>query len=403
MFLFNTILFIGLALIIGLILGKITEWLKITAIVGYIVAGIVFGYLTHLYVGDILNNNTINYVVETTLGFVGFIVGVGFTKNFIKKFGKISITIAAIESIVTLIIITLGCYILTKDINLSLILGVIGLATAPAGTVAAIQMSKGRGKLSRIIMAIVGIDDAIAIILFVIILAVVKINLGENLQLIDVVSIPLIEIGGAVIIGGSFGLLIAYSPKIVHSKEDVFILALSFIFLCIGLCNLIEASSILACMVFGAVFINIDPRFGKTIHRETENILPPIFVLFFGVAGIELAMKFDDIIAYGIISVIGLIIVYTIFRILGKLYGAALAGKYTKTPDKIKKHLGFALLSQAGVNIGLAILASNELSGSAASTGMLVIIIMTITTIFFEIIGPIGVRFALTKSGEAYD
>jgi len=398
----NIVLFIGLALAIGLILGKATEWLKITAIVGYIVAGIILGYITHLYVGDILSNNAINYVVEITLGFVGFIVGVGFTKNFIKKFGKISIIIAVIESVVTLIIITLGCYILTSDINLSLILGVIGLATAPAGTVAAIQMSKGRGKLSRITLAIVGIDDAIAIILFVIILAVVKINLGADLQLMEVVSIPLIEIGGAIVIGGFFGFSITYLIKFFNSREDIFIIALSLILVCIGLCNLISASSILACMVLGAVFINIDPKIGKVVHRDTENLLPPIFVLFFGIAGIELAMKFDDIIAYGVISIFGLIMVYTVYRILGKLYGATLAGNLLDLPQKVRKYLGFALLSQAGVNIGLAILASNELGGSAVEIGMLVIIIMTITTIFFEILGPIGVRFALSKSGELY-
>jgi Kef-type K+ transport system membrane component KefB len=403
MFTINIVLFIGVTLTVGLLLGKLTKWLKITSIVGYIIAGIVLGYITHTYYRDILSNSVISYTVDITLGFVGFIVGVGFTKNFIKKFGKISIAIAVIESVVTLIIITLGCYIITSDINLSLILGVIGLATAPAGTVAAIQMSKGRGDLSRITMAIVGIDDAIAIILFVFIMAVVKINLGENFQLINIVSVPLVEIGGAILIGGVFGVLIAYITKYIQSKEDIFVLALSFIFFCIGLSNLISASSILACMVFGTIYININPRMGKVVIKYTEHLLPPIFVLFFGIAGIELAMKFDYIITYGVLSIFGLIVVYTIFRILGKLSGATIAGKYTKSPSNVKKYLGFALLSQAGVNIGLAILANNEVSSSAASIGMLVIIIMTITTIFFEIIGPIGVRFALTRSGEAYD
>ena len=135
-----------------------------------------------------------------------------------------------------------------------------------------------------------------------------------------------------------------------------------------------------------------------------ETMIPPIFVLFFAIAGLELWLQLGHVIEFGISSIIAVIIIYIIFRILGKLSGATYAGKLSNSPEKIQRYLGFALLSQAGVAIGLAILVSNEISKlpGGAHLGALVITIIPITTIIFEIIGPIGVKFALIKAKEVY-
>jgi Kef-type K+ transport system membrane component KefB len=134
-----------------------------------------------------------------------------------------------------------------------------------------------------------------------------------------------------------------------------------------------------------------------------ENILPPIYVLFFAIAGLELSFQYDTLVQYGFMSMLGVTAIYIVYRILGKISGALAAGKTLKTPKNIKNYLGFALLSQAGVAIGLAIFASNELSSLSGGEklGAIIITVITLTTIFFEIIGPMGVKYALTKSGEA--
>ncbi len=401
----NLLIYLGFALILGFIIGRATNWLKLTAIVGYIFAGIILGPIMGLIMEDTLSSFTINTVVDITLGIVGFIIGVGFTKSFIKRYGKTAIFIAIIESIVTLIIISIGIFLLTKDLNLSFILGVIGLATAPAGTVAAIHMCKGRGELSRLTIAIVGIDDGIAIILFVIVITFVRGHMGGSQSFQEIIQIPLIEIGGAILIGAIFGFTLSLITKHIMDREDIFIITMGLLILCIGISESIKASSILACMVFGLTLINLNPKIGKTSHSVIENIVPPIFVVFFALAGLELSLQYDWFVQYGIISIIGIIIVYTIFRILGKLSGGIVAGKLTKVSQNTQNYLGYALLSQAGVNIGLAILVSNELSSlpDGKSLGILVITLVTITTIFFEILGPIGVKHALTKAGEAHD
>jgi Kef-type K+ transport system membrane component KefB len=307
--------------------------------------------------------------------------------------------------VVTLIIITIGIFIFTWDLNLSLILGVIGLATAPAGTLAAIQMCKGRGELSRLAVAIVGIDDGIAIVLFVIIVTFVRGNLGGSQSIFEIIKIPLLEIGGAILIGVILGFVFSSVSKYVTNRDDIFIIAIGLLLLCIGISETVKASSILACMVFGITLINLNIRVGRTTNSIIENYITPIFVIFFAIAGLELSLQYDWFMKYGIMSIFGIMVFYIIFRIEGKLLGGIFAGKLTDVSKNTQNYLGYALLSQAGVNIGLAILVSNELSGLSGgrSLGILVITLVTITTIVFEVIGPIGVRYSLTRTGEAHD
>jgi len=399
----NLLLYLGVALILGFLLGKATNWLRLTAIVGYIIAGLILGPMMNIMEQN-LTDYSINLIVDVTLGLVGFIIGIGFTKGFLRRFGKLAIEIAIIQCTITFAIIMLGVVLLTRDFSLGLVLGVIGLATAHAGTVAAIHLVRGRGELSRMTIAVVGIDDGIAIIYFVFVLAFVKFLQGGGLPLLELISIPLQEIGGAVILGLIFGAALSYIGKSVKHREDIFIIALGLIFLCIGISEMIKASPILACMILGVVFINLTPRIGRITNTSIESILPPLYVVFFAIAGLELSLQYDSLIQFGFVSTIGITLVYISYRIVGKIAGAYVAGRSLKAPEKIQRNLGFALLFQAGVAIGLAIYASNELTGMSDGIrmGALVITIITLTTIFFEIIGPLGVKYALTKAGEAH-
>jgi len=401
----NLLIYLGIALILGFLLGKTTNWLRLTAIVGYIIAGIILGPIMGYVMEEGLSSDTMNMIVDVTLGLVGFIIGVGFTKGFLRRFGKMAIAIAIIQSTMTFVIILIGATIITRDINLALILAVIGLATAPAGTVAAIHFVRGRGQLSRMTIAVVGIDDGIAIIYFVFVLSIVKFLMGGELPIYDLITLPLIEIGGAVFFGVIFGGTLAYLGKLVKHREDIFIIAIGLLFLNIGICELVKSSAILACMVMGIIFINSAPRIGRTTHTSIETLLPPVYVVFFAIAGLELSFQYNSLISFGILSTIGIIIVYIVYRILGKITGALVAGKSLHSSQVIQKYLGFALLSQAGVAIGLAIYASNELStlSGGEELGALVIAIITLSTIFFEIIGPIGVKYALIRAGEAHE
>ncbi len=391
----NVILLIGIALTLGFVIGKITHQLRLTSIVGYIVVGILLGPAFHVV--DLSSYET-NLIVSFTLGLIGFTIGGSFTIEFLKRLGKISIVITIIESFVTFLIVTLGIFFFTHNWYIGLLLGSLGPATAPAGTIAALHDCKARrGTLSKMTTAIVGLDDGIAIIIFVIAIAIVKASFGGALSFYSTVLKPVIEILGAIVLGIVIGFLLAYSAKRTKGRDSILIVSLAGILMCIGIADFFGLSSILACMLLGATFINLVPSVGRTSFELIESVLPPIYIIFFIVAGLKL--RPDLMLGMGMIGII-----YIGCRIIGKISGAFIGAKTTRAEPVVAKYLGLTLLSQAGVAVGLACMVSGELSAYGALgqyLGAVAITVIAATTVVFEIIGPIGVRYAVVRAGEA--
>ena len=391
----NVILLIGIALTLGFVIGKLTHQLRLTSIVGYIVVGILLGPAFHVV--DLSSYET-NLIVSFTLGLIGFTIGGSFTIDFLKRLGKISIVITIIQSFATFLIVTLGVFLFTHNWSISLLLGSIGVATAPAGTIAALHDCKARrGTLSKMTTAIVGLDDGIAIIIFVIAIAIIKASFGGGLSFYSTVLMPVIEILGAIALGMVIGFLLAYSAKRTKGRDSILIVSLAGILMCIGIADFFGLSSILACMLLGATFINLVPSVGRTSFELIESVLPPIYIIFFIVAGLKL--RPDLMLGVGMIGII-----YIGCRIIGKMSGAFIGAKTARAEPVVAKYLGLTLLSQAGVAVGLACMVSGELStyGDLGQyLGAVAITIIAATTVVFEIIGPIGVRYAVVRAGEA--
>ncbi len=282
---------------------------------------------------------------------------------------------------------------------MGLLLGSLGPATAPAGTIASLRDCKAiRGTLSKMTTAIVGLDDGVAIIIFAIAIAILKVSLGEDsLSVYSAFVKPLIEILGAIALGIVIGAILAYSAKKSSGRESILIISLAGILTCIGLAEIFHLSSILACMFLGATLINLVPGIGRTSFEIVESILPPIYIIFFIVAGIKL--RPDLLIEMGMIGII-----YIVCRTAGKMSGAFIGAKATRAEPVVQKYLGFTLLSQAGVAVGLACMVSGELAAYGEigqELGAMAITIIAATTVVFEIVGPIGVRYGITRAGES--
>ncbi|MEA2051379.1 MAG: cation:proton antiporter [Euryarchaeota archaeon] len=264
------------------------------------VVGILLGPTFHIVE---LSYYEVNIIVNFTLGLIAFIIGGSFTIDFLKKAGKSSIVITIIQSFATFLIITLGVFLFTHNWCIGLLLGSISVATAPAGTIAALHDCKAkRGTLSKMTTAIVGLDDGVTIIIFVIAIALVKVILGDSLSVPSIIIRPLIGILGAVALGIAIGIILAYLAKKVKGRESILIMSLAGILICIGLAEIFHLSAILACMFLGATFINLVPRIGRTFFEIVESILPPIYIIFFIVAGLK--VRPDLLIEMGIIGII---------------------------------------------------------------------------------------------------
>ncbi len=379
----------SLMLLLGFILGRLLKKIGLTEVLAYIIAGILIGPVFKFTIPSSFNK----VVTAITLSFVAYMVGLSFSFKFLKRMGKAIITILVVEVVITSLVVWALVYIFTKNMALSIILGALAPATAPAGTIAVIRDLKAKGSLTNVAVAIVGLDDAAGIIIYSFGIVLTKALLGGKVDIKAFVIRPMWEIFGAVLLGAAVGFIVSYlTNKAKLSSDNIFIISIGAVMLSWGIAQIMGVSAILTCMIFGTVMINFNTSISNQSNRLIDSIMSPIFILFFAAIGAEI--DFSQFLA-----MLGIVLVYCIGRSIGKVLGCGLGGFISRSEAKITKYLGVALLNQAGVAVGLAFLAAQELS--AYHMGGMITTLMATTTAVFQILSPLGTQYALKKSGES--
>ena len=385
----NIYVLVALILILGFILGKILRKLRLTEVLAYILAGIIIGQVLNFSAPEQFNV----IITGTTLALVAYIIGLSFSFAFLKRMGKQLVIILFVQVLITFITTWGFVYLLTRNLPLSIILGSLAPATAPAGTIAVLRDLKAKGTLTDITVALVGLDDALVIVIYSVGIMWTKMLLGGEASISFSFTYPLWEIFGGLGLGGAIGIAISYFTKKIHlSSDHIFVVSLAVAILCWGLAEMIGVSAILACMALGTAVINLNVQIGSRSNELIDNIMTPIFVLFF--AAIGMAMDFS---LFHLIW--PLVIVYCVGRSIGKITGCNIGAVISRSEPKIKKYLGFAMLDQAGVAIGLAFLAAQALSGY--ELGGTIIALMATTTVVHGLLAPPLIQYAVKKAGEA--
>jgi len=385
----NIYVLVALILIIGFILGKILHKLHLTEILAYILSGIIIGRVLNFSPPEQFNV----IITGTTLALVAYIIGLSFSFAFLKRMGKQMVIILVVQVLMTFIV-TLGfVYLLTRNLPLSIILGSLAPATAPAGTIAVLRDLRAKGTLTDMTIALVGLDDALVIVIYSVGILLTKMLLGGEANISFFFTHPLWEIFGGLGLGGAIGVAISYFAKKVHlSSDQIFVISIAVAVLCWGLAEMIGVSAILTCMALGTAVINLNVQIGSRSNELIDNIMTPIFVLFFAAIG----MQMDFSLFY---LMWPLVIMYCVGRSIGKIAGCSLGGVLSKSEPKIKKYLGLAMLDQAGVATGLAFLAAQVLSGY--ELGGTIITLMATTTVAHGLFSPPLIQYAVKKAREA--
>ncbi len=395
------LLIVGIMAGLAFYAGKSMKWIKLPSIIGFMIVGVLLG--PSLF--NILNEefqDKLGFITDIALGFVALSIGLELSFKTLKKQGAGIVTVIFAESLTAFALVTGLIYLVTKDLPMALIFGSIAPASAPAGTVAIIQEYKAKGPLTSALYSVVGFDDGLGIIIFGFAAAFAKSMLGQEIGIeagsfLQLIGTPLKEVGLSIAIGGAVSVLFSILARRLSKSRDIFILLFAFVLISSGLCHALHLSLILTNMIFGIVIVNTQKfTLVEKIHNELTKIMPLLFVLFFTLAGANLHIS-----AIPSLGLIGLI--YIVGRSGGLIGGAKLGSHLGKLPENIKKYLGLGILSQAGVAIGLALIVKSEFAEFGAhglKIGATVITTVTATSIFFEIIGPILTKFALTKSGE---
>jgi Kef-type K+ transport system membrane component KefB len=385
----NIYLFVALILILGFILGRILRRIRLTEILAYILAGIIISSVLHFEPPAEFNV----IVTGVTLALVAYTVGLSFSFGFLRRMGKKVAIILVVEVLATSVGVWGFVYLLTKNLPLSIVLGSLAPATAPAGTIAVFRDLRSKGTLTDVSIAIVGLDDAAGIVIYSVGILWARTLLGGGTGASFSFVQPAWEIFGGLVLGGAIGVAISYAMKRLQlSSDHIFVISLAIAILCWGLADLIGVSPILTCMALGTAVINFNVQIGRRSSELIDNIMTPIFVLFFAAIGMDMDFSVFHLIW-------PLVAVYCVGRSVGKIAGCGLGGVWSGSEPKIKKYLGLALLNQAGVAIGLASLAAQALSNY--NLGGIIITIMATTTAVFGIVSPLGTQYAVRKAGEA--
>ncbi|MDD4527301.1 MAG: cation:proton antiporter [Candidatus Margulisbacteria bacterium] len=393
----NALEVVGLATIFGYLAGKICMKLKIPAVAGYVIIGVALGpSLLNVFSEKLLFE--VSIISDLALAIIAFIVGAEIKLYELYTSGKKILIVALFESLITFILVFTCILLFFKNLPLALILGAIGSATAPAATVMVIRELRATGPLTKMILAVVALDDAFALMFYSLAASIAKVLLvpSTNINFLKVIFIASREIAFSLLIGLIAGYIIVNISRKSVQSENVYIINFGTLLFITGLANTLGVSPLLANMTYGVILANFSKLSGKKLIDFVQRISPPIFIAFFVTAGAHLKLSV-------LFSLWAVVLVFLVSRMLGKISGASLGAKIADTEPIIKKYIGFSLLSQIGVAVGLALIVAKDFGNLGVQGKVLSAIVINVllgSTIITEIVGPIMTKYSLAKAGE---
>jgi len=394
----NLVLLFGLIILGGTFGARLFQKLHIPQVVGCIVIGILLGDVFNLITPEIIE--VFEPFTMFALGMIGFMIGSELRADVLKKYGRQFFVILFSEGIGAFVLVAVGTSMVTwlvtgnlfTSIALGLVLGAIASATAPAATVNVLWEYKTRGPLTATILAIVALDDGLALLLYRAATVGAKTVMGTRHASILTTTLSLLgEIVGAIVLGFLAGVLLYYLLKFVRADGKILEFSISCLLLVVGISMIPKIGPILPAMALGITIANLMPRRSRGLFKLVEKFSPPIYTSFFVLAGAHI--EFSKIAPW----IVVMITVYILCRVAGKAVGAWFGARHSGAPAAVRKYLGICLQSQAGVAIGLAILAGQQFN---AELGHIIIMIVMTATFFTEILGPMLVKVGVKKAGE---
>ncbi len=393
----------------GLLMSRVAKKLHLPAVTAYLVAGLLLGpfclgrlNLSGFGFNSLGQAEEFTILSQAALGFIAFAIGNEFRLSQLKTMGKQAITVGILQAVITTVVVDIAliCMHLIYPEALSLpsaiTLGAIAAATAPAATLMVVKQYKADGPLTKLLLLVVAIDDAVGLILFSASFGVAQALEMGNINITAVVFEPILEILLSFALGAVAGYLLYFTEKFFHSRSKRMSLSVAFVLLTVGL-SMVKFqigsvhcgfSLLLVCMMTGTVFCNICD-FSEELMGRVDRWTAPLNILFFVISGAEL-----DLTIFGSPLIVMVGVVYIIFRSLGKYLGADLSCRLSHADEKITKNLGITLLPQAGVALGMA------QTAVLLSDGAMVRNVVLFSVLVYELVGPMLTKMALMRAGE---
>jgi Kef-type K+ transport system membrane component KefB len=397
----QTLLSVGLIFVLGAFMKWLCQKIKLLNVVGYLMLGLIIG-------PEILGIIDYNFIKEShiitdmSLALISVLVGANLKYSMIKEFWKQIAFVSIFEAIFTFLFISISFYLLfdflgldfsgDQKLTISLIFGGLATATAPATVLAIIHELKAKGKFSSFLLGVVAFDNAIALILFSFVIIFTSTLVGSA----EFSFMTLFEVFSTIVYSMLLGVVGAIISELIDKvfKKNNSVKTTStigMIFIIYSLSSQLQLEPLLASLIMGVVMTNVSSEFHLVKEEFDHHLKDIIFMLFFAISAMHLNLSF-------LVSMPFIIIIYVLFRIIGKISGVWVGGKLTGADKNIRKYLGMALFPQAGIAIGLAL--SLQTEPGFESIAPIVLNVIIATTMVHEFVGPLLTKFVLHKSGE---
>lgn len=400
---------ISIAMLGGLLMSRLAKMLKLPAVTAYLIAGLILGPFCLGQLGiagigftSLEQVESFGIISQAAMGFIAFTIGNEFRLAQLKTMGKQAIVVGILQAVVTTIVVDIALialhFIFPNIISLpaAITLGAIASATAPAATLMVVKQYKADGPLTKLLLLVVAIDDAVGLVLFSVSYGIANAIAEGSVNILGMVVQPAIEIVLSLALGSLMGVVLNYLEVFFHSRSKRMAVSLAVVLLTVGI-SLIDFhigaihckfSILLVCMMAGTIFCNICETSEELMGR-VDNWTVPLNLLFFVLAGAELDLK---ILSQPVVLLVG--VIYIIFRCLGKYYGAYSSCALTKCSKNITKNLGITLFPQAGVALGMSLTAANLADGAVIRN------VVLFSVLVYELIGPTLTKRSLMAAGE---
>ena len=407
-----TLFSVAFAVIIGLLMTRVIKRFGLPAVTAYLIAGVLIGPyglgrlgVSFLGFTSMEQMEKLSLLSNVALGFIAFAIGNEFRLSSLKETGRQAMVVGIVQGLVAALFVDIALIVLhfilggdKLSIPAAITLGAIATATAPAATLMVVRQYKAKGKLTDILLPVVALDDAVGLVVFAVSFGIARAIHSGAVELTSILLEPALEIVLSLALGAAMGWILTQLEKLFNSNSNRLSLTIGFVLVTVAISMAefdiggvhIGFSSLLVCMMLGTVFCNICPLSGDLMEKA-DGWTAPLYVLFFVISGAELELSvFSDL------AIVGVGVVYILFRSLGKYIGEYASCKATGCDEKVTKYLGVTLLPQAGVALGMCVTASQLGHGD----GAIVRNIILFSVLIYELVGPALTKIALTKAGD---
>ena len=406
----TVLLSVSVAVLAGLLMTRVVHPFKLPDVTAYLLAGVLIGPyclgslgIEGLGFTDGEAVASLSLMSEVALGFIAFAIGNEFRVSALRQTGRQAVVVGIVQALMATLFVDaalLGLHLLFPGAITpaqAITLGAIATATAPAATLMVVRQYKAHGPLTDLLLPVVALDDAVGLVVFAVSFGIARTLSTGVVDLVSILLTPVVEITASLLLGAVLGWLLTQLEKFFHSNTNRLNLTIAFVFLTVSLSMIrfqigavhVGFSSLLVCMMLGTVFCNLCPL-SLDLMEKSDKWTSPLLALFFVVSGAELELS---VFASG--TVIGIGVVYIVFRSLGKCLGAYVSTRATHCSSAVCKYLGITLLPQAGVALGMCLTARQ-----LGAEGDLIRNIILFSVLVYELVGPMCTRWALTQAGD---